>query len=49
MSRGKHTEVQTIGGLKQMEAARKAENEARELGVSKYTIYAWKARYGACT
>ena len=46
MSRGKHTEAQMIGVLKQMEAGRKAEDVARELGVSKHTIYVWKAKYG---
>ena len=35
-----------IGALKQLEAGRKAEDVAREVGVSKYTIYAWKAKYG---
>jgi putative transposase len=46
MSKGKHTEAQMIGALKQVEAGRKAEDVARELGVSKHTIYAWKAKYG---
>jgi putative transposase len=46
MSRGKHTEAQMIGALKQMEAGRKAEDVAREMGVSKHTLYAWKAKYG---
>lgn len=46
MSRGKHTEAQMIGALKQLEAGRKAEDVAREMGVSKHTIYAWKAKYG---
>jgi putative transposase len=46
MSRGKHTEAEMIGALKQMEAGRKAEDVAREMGVSKHTIYAWKAKYG---
>ena len=32
--------------LPQMEAGRKAEDVAREVGVSKHTIYAWKAKYG---
>ena len=32
--------------LKQLEAGRKAEDVAREVGVSKHTIYAWKAKYG---
>ena len=35
-----------IGALKQLEAGRKAEDVAREVGVSKHTIYAWKAKYG---
>ena len=34
-----------IGALKQLEAGRKAEDLAREVGVSKDTIYAWKAKY----
>jgi hypothetical protein len=38
--------VQVIGALKQLEAGRKAEDVAREVGVSKHTIYAWKAKYG---
>ena len=35
-----------IGALKQLEAGRRAEDVAREVGVSKHTIYAWKAKYG---
>jgi putative transposase len=46
VSRTKHTEAEMIGVLKQMEAGRKAEDVAREVGVSKHTIYAWKAKYG---
>ena len=46
MSRSKHTEAQMIAALKQMEACRKAEDVAREVGVSKHTLYAWKAKYG---
>jgi putative transposase len=46
MSKGKHTEAEMIGALKQLEAGRKAEDVAREVGVSKHTIYAWKAKYG---
>ncbi len=46
MSRSQHTEAQMIGALKQLEAGRKAEDVAREVGVSKHTIYAWKAKYG---
>src|SRR5580698_8076421 len=46
MSKSGHTEAQIIGVLKQLEAGRKAEDVAREAGVSKHTIYAWKAKYG---
>ena len=46
MSRTKHTEAQMIGALKQMEAGRKAEDVAREIGISRHTLYAWKAKYG---
>ena len=42
----RHTEAEMIGALKQLEAGRKAEDVAREVGVSKHTIYAWKAMYG---
>ena len=46
MSRSRHSEAQIIGALKQLEAGRKAEDVAREVGVSKHTLYAWKAKYG---
>jgi putative transposase len=46
MSKGRHTEAQIIAALKQVEAGRTAEEVARENGVSKHTIYAWKAKYG---
>ena len=46
MSVSKHTEAQIIGALKQLDAGRKAEDVAREVGVSKHTIYAWKAKFG---
>jgi putative transposase len=46
MSKSKHTEAQMIAALKQVEAGRKVEDVARECGVSKHTIYAWKAKYG---
>ncbi len=38
-----------IAALKQMEAGRKAEDVAREVGVSHHTLYAWKAKYGGMT
>ena len=46
MSKGKHSEAQIIVALKQVEAGRKVEDLARECGVSKHTIYAWKSKYG---
>jgi putative transposase len=46
MSRSKHTEAQIVAAVKQMEAGRKAEDVAREIGVSKHTLYTWKAKYG---
>jgi putative transposase len=46
MSRSRHTEGQMIGALKQVEAGRTVEDVAREVGVSKHTLYAWKAKYG---
>jgi len=46
MIKSRHTEAQIISALKQVEAGRTAEDVAREQGVSKHTIYAWKAKYG---
>ena len=46
MSRGKHTEAQIIAALKEVEAGRTTEDVAREYGVSKHTIYAWRSKYG---
>ncbi len=46
MSVSKYTEAQIIGAVKQVEAGRKAEEVAREMGVSKHTVYAWKQKYG---
>ena len=46
MSRSTHTEAQIIGAVKQVEAGRRAEEVAREMSVSKHTIYAWKQKYG---
>lgn len=46
MSRSKQTKAQMITALKQVEAGRTAEDVAREYGVSKHTIYAWKRKYG---
>lgn len=46
MSKGKLSEAEMIGALKQLEAGRTAADVARELSVSKRTVYAWKAKYG---
>ncbi len=46
MSKSKHSEAQMIAALKQVEAGRAVEDLARECGVSKHTIYAWKSKYG---
>jgi putative transposase len=46
MSKSAHTQAQIIGAVKQVEAGRKADEVAREMGVSKHTIYAWKQKYG---
>jgi putative transposase len=46
MSKSRHTEAQMVAALKQMDAGRKAEDVAREVGVSKHTLYSWKAKYG---
>jgi putative transposase len=35
-----------IEALKQVEAGQTTEDVARAYGVSKHTIYAWKAKYG---
>jgi putative transposase len=36
MSKSNHSEAQIVAALKQMEAGRKAEDVAREVGVSKH-------------
>ena len=46
MSKSKHTVAQIIAALKQVEAGRTVDDVARECGVSKHTIYAWKAKFG---
>ena len=46
MSESKHTEAQMIAAIKQLEAGRTAADIGREMGVSKHTIYAWKAKSG---
>jgi putative transposase len=46
MKKGRFTEEQIIGVLKQHEAGRKVQELAREIGVSDATIYTWKSKYG---
>jgi putative transposase len=46
MKKGRFSEEQIIGVLKQHEAGRKVQELARELGVSEATIYTWKSKYG---
>jgi putative transposase len=46
MGRRKHTEAQIIEALKQVEGGRTVEDVGRQYGVSKHTIYGWKAKYG---
>jgi putative transposase len=45
MGARRHSELQMIAALKQVEAGRSTEDEGREYGVSEQTIYAWKANY----
>jgi putative transposase len=46
MPKSKHSEAAIIAALQQLDAGRKAAEVAREVGVSSYTIYAWKAKNG---
>jgi putative transposase len=46
MPKRKLTDEQILTVVKQLEAGRTAAEMAREVGVSTYTIYTWKAKYG---
>jgi putative transposase len=46
MKRGRFTEEQIIGVLKEHEAGARMADLARKHGVSEATLYNWKARYG---
>jgi len=46
VSKRRRTEAEMIEAIKQMDAGRPAAEIARELGVSKHSVYAWKAKYG---
>jgi putative transposase len=45
MGKPKHSEVQIVGALRQLQSGRTAADVARENGVSRHTIYSWKAKY----
>ena len=46
MKKGRFSEEQIIGILKQHEAGSKVADLAREHGISEATIYTWKSKYG---
>lgn len=46
MRQSRFSEEQMRKAVVQLEAGRKAEDVGRELGVSKYTLYAWRAKLG---
>ncbi len=49
MKRGRFSEEQMVGILKEHEAGRKVAELAREHGVSEATLYGWKSKYGRST
>ena len=46
MAKRRLSDEQILNVVKQLDAGRTAAEVAREVGVSTYTIYAWKAKYG---
>ena len=46
MKRGRFSEEQIVGILKEHEAGQKIAELAREYGVSEATLYGWKSKYG---
>lgn len=46
MRQSRFSEEQMRKAIQQLEAGRKAEEVGRELGVSKYTLYGWRAKFG---
>jgi len=46
MKKTRFTETQIVKALKEHEGGRNADDIARELGISKATLYNWKAKYG---
>ena len=46
MRRSKHSEEQIIGILKEAEAGIPAKELSRKHGISEWTFYRWKSKYG---
>ena len=46
MKKTRFTETQIVKALKEHEGGRNADDISRELGISKATLYNWKAKYG---
>ena len=46
MKKTRFTETQIVKALKEDEGGRNADDIARELGISKATLYNWNAKYG---
>jgi putative transposase len=46
MKRGRFTEEQIIGALREQEVGMKVSDLCRKHGISKPTFYAWKAKFG---
>jgi putative transposase len=49
MKRGRFTEEQILGILKQVEAGKKADEVCRENGISHWTFYEWRRKYRGTT